>query len=118
MSCTSCGLRRMTTLSPACSTPVSSPSQNSVVPGFTLAATSTSELRDETTTGRNERLCGQIGVTQKASTPLSTIGPPADRLYAVEPLGVAAMTPSPKNRTAPLSPAPAPAPPAPAPAPP
>src|SRR5438034_4123865 len=59
----------------------------------------TTVLRDEITTGRNERLCGQIGVMQNASTSGLMIGPPAETLYAVEPLDVETITPSPKYRT-------------------
>src|SRR5689334_6586116 len=83
---TSCSLRRTTTVSPADSLAVSCPSQKSVVPGFTFDAITATGFREETTTGRNDRLCGQIGVKQKASTPGSIIGPPAEMLYAVEPL--------------------------------
>src|SRR5437867_2050546 len=54
------------------------------------------------TTGRNDRLCGASGVMQMPSTPGEIIGPPAATLYAVEPLGVETITPSPNNRT-PLS---------------
>src|SRR5688572_1485415 len=77
---TSCGLRRTTTLSPAARSTDSCPSQKSVVPGFTLDATTTREFCELTTTGRNESVCGQIGVTHRPSTPGSTIGPPAERL--------------------------------------
>ena len=47
-----------------------------------------------TTTGRLVSVCGQIGVTTKARTSGVTIGPPAARVYAVEPVGVATMSPS------------------------
>ena len=38
--------------------------------------------------------CGQIGVMTTASIVGDKIGPPADKLYAVEPVGVAISTPS------------------------
>ena len=80
MSRASLSLRRTTTRSPAASFVLAWPSQNSVVPSFTRAAPMSTVLWDEMTTGRKERLCGQMGVTQNASTPLSTIGPPAETL--------------------------------------
>ena len=52
-----------------------------------------------TTTGRNDRECGQIGVIAIVPDPTVTIGPPAAKLYAVEPDGVAMMIPSPANFT-------------------
>ena len=45
--------------------------------------------------GRNERLCGQMGVTRMQGTWGCTMEPPAARLYAVEPVGVATIRPSP-----------------------
>ena len=56
----------MTTRSPAQSCVLAWPSQDKVVPAFTRRAEISTVDRDETTTGRNERLCGQIGVMQKA----------------------------------------------------
>lgn len=53
-------------------------------------------LFSEITTVRSERLCGQIGVMTSAGTVGLTIGPPAETLYAVLPLLVATITPSPK----------------------
>src|SRR5688572_13960290 len=103
ISSTSFGLRRSTTVSPRVNFVLACPSQNNVVPGFTRDALITTVIFEDTTTGRNERLCGQMGVMQMASTDASMMGPPAETLYAVDPLGVATMTPSPKYRT-PLSP--------------
>ena len=37
---------------------------------------------------------GQIGVITSVAVPASTIGPPAARLYAVDPIGVATINPS------------------------
>src|ERR1019366_3605189 len=50
-----------------------------------------------TTIGRIVSRCGQIGVTSIAFTVGITIGPPADRLYAVDPVGVDRITPSARN---------------------
>lgn len=46
------------------------------------------------TSGRNERDLGQIGVMINARTEGCTIGPPEDNEYAVEPVGVETMRPS------------------------
>ena len=46
------------------------------------------------TAGLLSRECGQIGVTQTADNEGSSIGPPADKEYAVDPVAVAAITPS------------------------
>ena len=54
---------------------------------------------DRTTTGRNARLCAQIGVIVTPPTSGWTIGPPALALYAVDPVGVAMITPSPMMST-------------------
>jgi len=44
--------------------------------------------------GRCDRLCGQIGVVTRALTDGTMTGPPAARLYAVEPVGVERIRPS------------------------
>lgn len=44
--------------------------------------------------GRNERLIGLTGVRSKAETDGCTIGPPDEREYAVDPVGVATIRPS------------------------
>lgn len=49
---------------------------------------------DGKTRGRNERLRGQIGVNTRALKDGWTMGPPAEREYAVEPVGVDTMRPS------------------------
>src|SRR6266550_865902 len=46
------------------------------------------------TRGRTASVCGQMAVTTMASTVGTTIGPPADIEYAVEPVGVLTMIPS------------------------
>ena len=46
------------------------------------------------TRGRVVREWGHMGVTQMASSAGSRMGPPAEREYAVEPVGVAIITPS------------------------
>src|SRR5271156_6815116 len=93
----------MMTLSPRCSCVLACPSQKSVVPSFTFAATIVTQLSEEITSGRNDRLCGQIGGMHIACTGGLRFGPPADTLYAVDPLGVETITPSPKYLTS-LSP--------------
>ena len=45
--------------------------------------------------GLNERLFGAIGVISILFTPFCMIGPPAEREYAVEPVGVDTRIPSP-----------------------
>jgi hypothetical protein len=53
-------------------------------------------IRDEpgSTSGLKLRLRGQIGVRSKACTEGCMIGPPHEREYAVEPVGVDRMRPS------------------------
>lgn len=51
--------------------------------------------RPATTSGRFVSTCGAIGVTSSPSTSGCTTGPPAARLYAVDPLALEMMTPSP-----------------------
>ena len=46
------------------------------------------------TSGRNASVCALTGVTRMVSSVGNTTGPPADRLYAVDPVGVAITTPS------------------------
>ena len=50
--------------------------------------------RGPSTSERAASECGATNVTQKPSRPQFITGPPADRLYAVEPAGVATTTPS------------------------
>lgn len=47
-----------------------------------------------TTRGRKERECGAIGVSSAHGTEGATMGPPDDNEYAVEPEGVAIISPS------------------------
>lgn len=52
-------------------------------------------IEDEgNTSGRNERLRGQMGVKTSALSDGWTMGPPADKEYAVEPVGVDTIRPS------------------------
>lgn len=46
------------------------------------------------TSGRKERLRGQMGVSTIALSDGCTIGPPAESEYAVEPVGVDTIRPS------------------------
>ena len=48
----------------------------------------------DTTNGLDVRECGDIGVTTKLSTSGLIIGPPEDKEYAVDPVGVAIIKPS------------------------
>ena len=52
----------------------------------------------ETTIGPANSACALIGTSSSASTSGQTIGPPAENAYAVEPVGVAQMTPSHAHR--------------------
>src|SRR5688572_24406992 len=61
--------------------------------GPSSARTVTSESAG-TTSGRIARVCGEIGVVMIRGWVGRTTGPPADRLYAVDPVGVEMMTPS------------------------
>ena len=45
--------------------------------------------------GLNDKLFGAMGTINILLTPFCTIGPPADRAYAVEPVGVEIKIPSP-----------------------
>src|SRR5690348_2843349 len=59
---------------------------------------------DGTMSGREKRVCGSNGTTPKASTFGAISDPPAERKYAVEPVGVATQIPSAAMRvTAPSS---------------
>jgi hypothetical protein len=49
---------------------------------------------DGKTRGLNDKLRGQMGVNTSALSEGWTIGPPADREYAVDPVGVETMRPS------------------------
>jgi hypothetical protein len=51
-------------------------------------------LVSDKTIGRTLRLCGEIGVTTMFPDPGKTIGPPQLSEYAVEPVGVATISPS------------------------
>uniref|UniRef100_K3WHE0 Uncharacterized protein n=1 Tax=Globisporangium ultimum (strain ATCC 200006 / CBS 805.95 / DAOM BR144) TaxID=431595 RepID=K3WHE0_GLOUD len=44
--------------------------------------------------GRNDNVCGQMGVNSIVGTDGCVMEPPADNEYAVEPVGVAMMIPS------------------------
>ena len=52
------------------------------------------EEEDGNTRGRKDKLLGHIGVRTNALSDGCTIGPPAEREYAVEPVGVDIITPS------------------------
>ncbi len=48
-----------------------------------------------TTIGRSLRVCGEIGASTQTSRFGSTMGPPQERAYAVDPVAVATTMPSP-----------------------
>ena len=52
------------------------------------------------TDGTPEGACAQMGVTASSRASGISTGPPADRLYAVEPVGVLTISPSPCRRMA------------------
>ena len=51
-------------------------------------------ISDGSTIGLNESDKGQIGDISRHGTSLWTIGPPTDKLYAVDPVGVDKISPS------------------------
>ncbi|MPM97414.1 hypothetical protein SDC9_144587 [bioreactor metagenome] len=57
-----------------------------------------------TTRGRLESVKGQIGVMMSVERSTSRMGPPAAKLYPVEPVGVATMMPSERKKPASVSP--------------
>lgn len=67
-----------------CPSTITITSVSSSHPAFTLRPESA-----ENTTGRENRECEQTGVKIIQSIVGSTTGPPAEREYAVEPVGVA-----------------------------
>ena len=52
----------------------------------------------EVTIGRANNACALIGTMSRACTSGQTIGPPAEKAYAVDPVGVAHTTPSQPHR--------------------
>src|SRR3954469_20457343 len=54
--------------------------------------------RGAVTIGRLNNACALIGTSSIASTSGHTIGPPAENAYAVDPVGVATITPSHPHR--------------------
>ena len=74
------------------------PSHQSTPAPSVWASTSTASTESGATTiGRANSACALIGTISSASTPGQTIGPPALKLYAVDPVGVAHTTPSQPN---------------------
>ena len=67
------------------------------VPSLPLTTSTEITVVESTTIGRKANEYAAMGVTSKALIDRSTIGPPALRLYAVEPEGVETITPSPLN---------------------
>ena len=69
------------------STPLSSPDHLELRPGSSASSTN----------DRSNTMCAAIGVSTSESTPGLTIGPRAEKEYAVEPVGDATITPSAEN---------------------
>src|SRR3989339_1942444 len=85
---------RIVTLSPRFIPCVIWPSTETVVPSLTFRPSTSTVLSALITIGRNDSECGHIGVITKTSIKVESIGPPAERLYAVEPVGVEIIRPS------------------------
>src|SRR5690606_39634453 len=89
--CTGWGARVMTTTSSNCACP--SGSLSTVTRAGLSRATRISILESgERTTVRPKRECGATGVSRIDSIEWSTRGPPAEKEYAVEPVGVATIS--------------------------
>src|SRR6185436_10241214 len=76
---------------PTCPSSVNATSSLSVFNNNSISSSS------GTTIGRLESVNGQIGVTTTAFIDGKITGPPAERLYAVEPVGVETIRPSARN---------------------
>src|SRR6185503_4886701 len=76
---------------PTCPSSVNDTSSLSVFSNNSISASS------GTTIGRFESVKGQIGVITIAFIEGKITGPPADKLYAVEPVGVEMIRPSARN---------------------
>src|SRR3712207_4162019 len=82
---------------PACATTCPSDSTASSPLDGSTESVSFSPL--DSTSARLNGDCGATGVTTRPSAGGETIGPPAEKLYAVEPVGVATITASAAYRT-------------------
>src|SRR5690606_17834815 len=69
-------------------------SQLSMYFSVRLSISNSSSLSAEKMSGRTFKLCGETGVLTKFPVPGIIIGPPQLKDYAVEPVGVAMITPS------------------------
>src|SRR5262249_44451022 len=86
--------RRAVTTDPGGASKRRRPSQKSTAPGA-FGSTVTVMIEDGAVTrARPNRAWAEMGTRSKASTPGQTTGPPAENAYAVDPVGVAQMTPS------------------------
>ena len=91
--------RRTSIRAPGGRSTVRRPSHHSTPAPSVSASTSTASTDvGATTIGRANSACALIGTISSASTPGQTTGPPAEKLYAVEPVGVAQTTPSQPQR--------------------
>ena len=78
-------MRYLVALSASCV--LACPSQKSVVPSFTFSAMIVTTLSPEMINGRNDRLCGQIGVMPITSTLGLMIGPAGGHVVGGRPAG-------------------------------
>src|SRR6185295_10530719 len=86
--------RRMTMRPPGGTSNTRRPSQHSTAVGA-CGSTVTAIVDDgAVTSARLNSACALIGTSSRASTSGHTTGPPAEKAYAVEPVGVAQTTPS------------------------
>ena len=92
-----CSEARISTVSPWVNATPTWPSSVAIAPSSLLVrTTSISELAG-TIRGRCVSVCGQIGVRINDGTAGLMIGPPAESEYAVEPVGVLTIRPSPRR---------------------
>ena len=66
-------------------------------PGSSPTTSRLTTLLAPSTNDRSKTICAAIGVTMRHGTSGETIGPRAENEYAVEPVGVATITPSAEN---------------------
>ncbi len=90
-------LLRIITRSPTLSGNPTWPSRVNATSSWSVFSINSISALSGTTIGRLESVNGQMGVTTTAFIDGKITGPPAERLYAVEPVGVETMRPSARN---------------------
>ena len=93
-SLTRLGCRRMTALEPGAISAKTSPSHSRCACAISESQPISIRELVGTINGRENSVCGKSGATPNASTLGEIIDPPAERKYAVDPVGVATQTPS------------------------